>query len=74
VCVCVCVFQKFLDRFCGELVSVCESYLSGVILKEKGAININEDLLVQTLYQGDKSHFFSLRPTYHINKFFAAKQ
>ncbi|KAF4118849.1 condensin-2 complex subunit D3 [Onychostoma macrolepis] len=41
---------KFLDRFCGELVSVCESYLSGVILQEKGAENINEDLLVKHLY------------------------
>ncbi|XP_059409917.1 condensin-2 complex subunit D3 isoform X2 [Carassius carassius] len=40
----------FLDRFCGELVSVCESYLSGVILQEKGAENINEDLLVKHLY------------------------
>uniref|UniRef100_A0A673LIA9 Condensin-2 complex subunit D3 n=1 Tax=Sinocyclocheilus rhinocerous TaxID=307959 RepID=A0A673LIA9_9TELE len=41
---------RFLDRFCGELVSVCESYLSGVILQEKGAENINEDLLVKHLY------------------------
>ncbi|XP_067259126.1 condensin-2 complex subunit D3 [Chanodichthys erythropterus] len=40
----------FLDRFCGELVSVCESYLSSVILQEKGAIDINEDLLVKHLY------------------------
>uniref|UniRef100_A0A672MFI8 Condensin-2 complex subunit D3 n=1 Tax=Sinocyclocheilus grahami TaxID=75366 RepID=A0A672MFI8_SINGR len=32
------------------LVSVCESYLSGVILQEKGAENINEDLLVKHLY------------------------
>uniref|UniRef100_A0A671KDB8 Condensin-2 complex subunit D3 n=1 Tax=Sinocyclocheilus anshuiensis TaxID=1608454 RepID=A0A671KDB8_9TELE len=42
------IVTRFLDRFCGELVSVCESYLSGVILQEKGAENINEDLLVQT--------------------------
>ncbi|XP_042573497.1 condensin-2 complex subunit D3-like [Cyprinus carpio] len=42
--------DKFLNRFCGELVSVCESYLSGVILQEKGAENINEDLLVKHLY------------------------
>ncbi|KAI2668597.1 Condensin-2 complex subunit D3 [Labeo rohita] len=41
---------RFLDRYCGELVSVCESYLSGVILQEKGAENINEDLLVKHLY------------------------
>uniref|UniRef100_A0A8C2GSV3 Condensin-2 complex subunit D3 n=1 Tax=Cyprinus carpio TaxID=7962 RepID=A0A8C2GSV3_CYPCA len=40
--------ERFLDRFCGELVSVCESYLSAVILQEKGAENINEDLLVKT--------------------------
>uniref|UniRef100_A0A8C1QFR6 Condensin-2 complex subunit D3 n=1 Tax=Cyprinus carpio TaxID=7962 RepID=A0A8C1QFR6_CYPCA len=41
---------RFLDRFCGELVSVCESYLSAVILQEKGAENINEDLLVKHLH------------------------
>ncbi|XP_051558295.1 condensin-2 complex subunit D3 isoform X1 [Myxocyprinus asiaticus] len=40
----------FLDRICGELVSVCEAYLSSVILNEKGAENINEDLLVKHLY------------------------
>uniref|UniRef100_A0A672MDN0 Condensin-2 complex subunit D3 n=1 Tax=Sinocyclocheilus grahami TaxID=75366 RepID=A0A672MDN0_SINGR len=44
------IANKFLNRFCGELVSVCESYLSGVILQEKGAENINEDLLVKHLY------------------------
>ncbi|TRY56494.1 hypothetical protein DNTS_008784 [Danionella cerebrum] len=42
--------QIFMDRFCGELVSVCENYLSTVILQEKGAEVINEDLLVKHLY------------------------
>ncbi|XP_067297852.1 condensin-2 complex subunit D3 isoform X2 [Pseudorasbora parva] len=41
---------RFLDSFCGELVSVCETYLSGVILQEKGTTDINEDLLVKYLY------------------------
>uniref|UniRef100_A0A8C1JSN2 Condensin-2 complex subunit D3 n=1 Tax=Cyprinus carpio TaxID=7962 RepID=A0A8C1JSN2_CYPCA len=51
-------FLLFLDRFCGELVSVCESYLSAVILQEKGAENINEDLLVKTKLLLKLSTFF----------------
>ncbi|KAK6317290.1 hypothetical protein J4Q44_G00126900 [Coregonus suidteri] len=42
--------QTFLNQHCGELVSVCEAYLSGVILNEKGAQNFNEDLVVKHLY------------------------
>ncbi|KAL0994528.1 hypothetical protein UPYG_G00123530 [Umbra pygmaea] len=42
--------QKFLNQHCGELVSVCEAYLSGVILNENGAQNLNEDLVVKHLY------------------------
>ncbi|KAJ7996928.1 hypothetical protein DPEC_G00223600 [Dallia pectoralis] len=42
--------QKFLNQHCGELVSLCESYLSGVILTEHGAQNLNEDLVVKHLY------------------------
>lgn len=41
---------RFMDRFCGELVAVCEKYLSSVLLQEKGTENINEDLLVKHLY------------------------
>ncbi|XP_065110750.1 condensin-2 complex subunit D3 isoform X2 [Paramisgurnus dabryanus] len=41
---------RFLDRFCGELVSICEAYLSSVILNENGAENINVDLLVKHLF------------------------
>uniref|UniRef100_A0A8C7JMU8 Condensin-2 complex subunit D3 n=1 Tax=Oncorhynchus kisutch TaxID=8019 RepID=A0A8C7JMU8_ONCKI len=40
----------FLNQHCGELVSVCEAYLSGVILNENGAQNLNEDLVVKHLY------------------------
>ncbi|KAI7810837.1 condensin-2 complex subunit D3 isoform X1 [Triplophysa rosa] len=42
--------MRFLDCFCGEMVSVCEAYLSSIILNEKGTENINEDLLVKHLY------------------------
>uniref|UniRef100_A0AAY5EYD2 Condensin-2 complex subunit D3 n=1 Tax=Electrophorus electricus TaxID=8005 RepID=A0AAY5EYD2_ELEEL len=42
--------MSFLNEFCGELVSVCEDYLSGVLLSEKGAENLNEELLVKYLY------------------------
>ncbi|XP_067085032.1 condensin-2 complex subunit D3 [Osmerus mordax] len=42
--------QAFLNQHCGELVSLCETYLSTVILNEKGAQNLNEDLVVKHLY------------------------
>ncbi|KAG7313918.1 hypothetical protein KOW79_022414 [Hemibagrus wyckioides] len=42
--------MNFLNQFCGELVSVCEEYLSTVLLNERGAENLNEDLLVKHLY------------------------
>uniref|UniRef100_A0A8C2X0W0 Non-SMC condensin II complex, subunit D3 n=1 Tax=Cyclopterus lumpus TaxID=8103 RepID=A0A8C2X0W0_CYCLU len=35
---------------CGELVSVCEAYLAGIILREKGAQNLNEELMVKHLH------------------------
>ncbi|KAF7686726.1 condensin-2 complex subunit D3 [Silurus meridionalis] len=42
--------MSFLNKYCGELVSVCEEYLSTVLLNERGAENLNEDLLVKHLY------------------------
>ncbi|XP_076874231.1 condensin-2 complex subunit D3-L-like isoform X1 [Brachyhypopomus gauderio] len=42
--------MSFLNEFCGELVSVCEDYLSGVLLNEKGTENLNEEQLVKYLY------------------------
>lgn len=42
--------QAFLNQYCGELVSLCEAYLSRIILHEKGAENLNEELMVRTLY------------------------
>ncbi|XP_060720583.1 condensin-2 complex subunit D3 [Tachysurus vachellii] len=41
---------SFLNQFCGELVSVCEEHLSTVLLNERGAENLNQDLLVKHLY------------------------
>nr|XP_046258478.1 condensin-2 complex subunit D3 isoform X2 [Scatophagus argus] len=42
--------QAFLNRHCGELVSVCEVYLASIILSEKGAQNLNEELMVKHLH------------------------
>ncbi|XP_031735143.1 condensin-2 complex subunit D3 isoform X2 [Anarrhichthys ocellatus] len=42
--------QAFLNQHCGELVSVCEAYLAGIILREKGAQNLNEELMVKHLH------------------------
>ena len=43
-----CFVQAFLNQHCGELVSVCEAYLASIILSEKGAENLNEELMVRT--------------------------
>ncbi|MEQ2288047.1 hypothetical protein AMECASPLE_018971 [Ameca splendens] len=40
--------QAFLNQHCGELVSVCEAYLTSIILTENGTQNLNEDLMVRT--------------------------
>ncbi|KAI3363176.1 hypothetical protein L3Q82_011545, partial [Scortum barcoo] len=42
--------QAFLNQHCGELVSVCEAYLAGIILSEKGTQNLNEELMVKHLH------------------------
>ncbi|XP_041646222.1 condensin-2 complex subunit D3 isoform X2 [Cheilinus undulatus] len=42
--------QAFLNQHCGELVSVCESYLAGIILSEHGSQNLNEDLMIKHLH------------------------
>ncbi|XP_072557992.1 condensin-2 complex subunit D3-L-like isoform X1 [Paramormyrops kingsleyae] len=42
--------QRVLNKHCGELVSICESYLSSVILSEDGLQNFSEDLVVKHLY------------------------
>ncbi|XP_049592044.1 condensin-2 complex subunit D3 [Syngnathus scovelli] len=42
--------QAFLNRHCGELVSICESYLAARILTKNGIHNINEELMVKHLH------------------------
>lgn len=37
-----------MNQHCGELVSVSEAYLAGVILRENGTQNLNEELMVRT--------------------------
>lgn len=39
--------QNFLNTHCGELVSVCETYLGCILLSENGTENLNEDLMVR---------------------------
>ncbi|XP_009981067.1 PREDICTED: condensin-2 complex subunit D3, partial [Tauraco erythrolophus] len=42
--------QELLNQVCGDLVSTCESYISNVVLKEDGAEQLQEDLLVRHLF------------------------
>ncbi|KAL4608684.1 condensin-2 complex subunit D3 [Arapaima gigas] len=42
--------QRSLNKYCGELVSLCESYLSSVMLSKDGQLSFNEDLMVKYLY------------------------
>ncbi|KAJ8347580.1 hypothetical protein SKAU_G00261690 [Synaphobranchus kaupii] len=41
---------RFLNQHCGELVSMCESYLSSIMLSQDGALNFNEELVVKHLF------------------------
>lgn len=49
--------QDFLNTHCGELVSVCETYLGCILLSENGTENLNEDLMVRIL-SSDYTSFF----------------
>ncbi|NXC02411.1 CNDD3 protein, partial [Orthonyx spaldingii] len=42
--------QELLNQVCGDLVSTCESYISSIVLKEDGAEQLQEDLLVRHLF------------------------
>ncbi|XP_026164788.1 condensin-2 complex subunit D3 isoform X2 [Mastacembelus armatus] len=42
--------QAFLNQHCGEMVSLCEAYLTSTILSEKGPQNFNEQLMVKHLH------------------------
>ncbi|NXS09081.1 CNDD3 protein, partial [Neodrepanis coruscans] len=42
--------QELLNEVCGGLVSTCESYISNIVLKEDGAEQLQEDLLVRHLF------------------------
>ncbi|XP_028666256.1 condensin-2 complex subunit D3 [Erpetoichthys calabaricus] len=42
--------QTFLNDHCGEIISVCSSYLSSIILCEDGVEHIDEDLVVSHLF------------------------
>lgn len=38
--------QELLNQVFGDLISTCESYISNIVLKEDGAEQLQEDLLV----------------------------
>ncbi|XP_072211018.1 condensin-2 complex subunit D3 [Excalfactoria chinensis] len=42
--------QKLLNQVFGDLISTCESYISNIVLKEDGAEQLQEDLLVRHLF------------------------
>ncbi|KFP98393.1 Condensin-2 complex subunit D3, partial [Haliaeetus albicilla] len=42
--------QELLNQVYGDLVSTCESYISNIVLKEDGAEQLQEDLLVRHLF------------------------
>uniref|UniRef100_A0A3B5M4S0 Condensin complex subunit 1 C-terminal domain-containing protein n=1 Tax=Xiphophorus couchianus TaxID=32473 RepID=A0A3B5M4S0_9TELE len=42
--------QAFLNQHCGELVSICETYLASIILSANGTQNLNEDLMIKHLH------------------------
>ncbi|KAM3606346.1 uncharacterized protein V6R79_014771 [Siganus canaliculatus] len=42
--------QAFLNQHCGELVAVCEAYLSRIILSENGTENLDEELMIKHLH------------------------
>uniref|UniRef100_A0A8C9N980 Condensin-2 complex subunit D3 n=1 Tax=Serinus canaria TaxID=9135 RepID=A0A8C9N980_SERCA len=42
--------QELLNQVCGDLVSTCESYISNIVLREDGAGQLQEDLLVRHLF------------------------
>ncbi|NXN20902.1 CNDD3 protein, partial [Nycticryphes semicollaris] len=42
--------QELLNQVCGDLVATCASYISDIVLKEDGAEQLQEDLLVRHLF------------------------
>ncbi|XP_050178812.1 condensin-2 complex subunit D3 [Myiozetetes cayanensis] len=42
--------QELLNQVFGDLISTCESYISNIVLKEDGAKQLQEDLLVRHLF------------------------
>ncbi|XP_054853805.1 condensin-2 complex subunit D3 [Eublepharis macularius] len=42
--------QELLDEICGGLVSACKNFISSVVLKEGGAEQLQEDILVRHLF------------------------
>ncbi|XP_052611229.1 condensin-2 complex subunit D3 isoform X2 [Peromyscus californicus insignis] len=42
--------QELLKQVCGDVLSTCEHHLSNILLKEDGAGNMNEDLVVKCIF------------------------
>ncbi|XP_074159851.1 condensin-2 complex subunit D3 isoform X2 [Sminthopsis crassicaudata] len=42
--------QELLNQVCVDILSTCENYISKVVLKEGGTVNMEEDLLVRHIF------------------------
>ncbi|XP_043850916.1 condensin-2 complex subunit D3 isoform X2 [Dromiciops gliroides] len=42
--------QELLNQVCVDILSACENYISKVVLKEGGTVNMEEDLLVKHIF------------------------
>lgn len=49
--------QAFLNKHCGELVSVCEAHLTNIILSENGTKDLNEELMVRARLSVDRPSY-----------------
>uniref|UniRef100_A0A8C3QGX2 Condensin-2 complex subunit D3 n=1 Tax=Cyanoderma ruficeps TaxID=181631 RepID=A0A8C3QGX2_9PASS len=59
--------QELLSQVCGDLVSTCESYISSIVLREDGAGQLQEDLLVRHLFLlGEAAQLCPARVDKHI--------
>ncbi|XP_076968507.1 condensin-2 complex subunit D3 isoform X2 [Tamandua tetradactyla] len=59
--------QKLLTQVCGDILSTCEHRLSNVVLKEHGAGNVEEDLLVKYIFTlGDIAQLCPAKVEKHV--------
>lgn len=44
-------FQAFMNNHCGELVNICQKYLSNIVLRVKAAEDIDTDMVVSFAFE-----------------------